>query len=183
MRNRLKSLFAIIKIAILTLVTIPAVALAEFPTQGFDNYVREKLKWENTGIADRASDIIQHGLMFTPAIIAVQQDRGLKHVGAVIAGQGVAAGITQIVKVQANRLRPDGTDRRSFFSGHTSSAFSSAAVGCVLDKNFCAPGYVLAAATGYLRIAADKHWASDVLMGAIVGTASGKFIPGIFVTF
>jgi hypothetical protein len=35
----------------------------------------------------------------------------------------------------------------------------------------------LAAATGYLRIAADSHYFSDVLVGAAVGTAVGLLVP------
>lgn len=40
-----------------------------------------------------------------------------------------------------------------------------------------AGGYAIAATTGYLRIAADKHYLSDVVAGAIVGTGVGLAIP------
>ena len=33
--------------------------------------------------------------------------------------------------------------------------------------------YALASATGYFRIAADKHYLSDVIVGAIVGSSIG----------
>jgi membrane-associated phospholipid phosphatase len=35
----------------------------------------------------------------------------------------------------------------------------------------------MAALTGYLRIAADKHYFTDVLVGAIVGSAIGVAVP------
>ena len=35
----------------------------------------------------------------------------------------------------------------------------------------------VAAATAYLRIAADRHYASDVTAGAIVGSAIGGAVP------
>jgi membrane-associated phospholipid phosphatase len=35
-------------------------------------------------------------------------------------------------------------------------------------------GYALATATGALRMANNKHWASDVAMGAAIGIASAE---------
>jgi membrane-associated phospholipid phosphatase len=40
-----------------------------------------------------------------------------------------------------------------------------------------AAGFTAAAATGWLRVAADQHWATDVLAAAAVGTAVGWAIP------
>jgi membrane-associated phospholipid phosphatase len=41
-------------------------------------------------------------------------------------------------------------------------------------------GGVVAAVTGYLRIAADKHWLSDVVVGAVVGAGVGFALPYLF---
>ena len=38
-------------------------------------------------------------------------------------------------------------------------------------------GFTAAAATGYFRMAADKHWLTDVLTGAATGTAVGLLVP------
>ncbi len=38
----------------------------------------------------------------------------------------------------------------------------------------------MAAATGYLRIAADKHYLTDVLTGALIGSAVGFLVPFAF---
>jgi membrane-associated phospholipid phosphatase len=73
----------------------------------------------------------------------------------------------------------------SFFSGHATFAFSSVvAAGTVAELRsypgralIWVVGLPLAAATGYLRIAADKHYLSDVLVGAAVGAAFGAGIP------
>jgi membrane-associated phospholipid phosphatase len=73
----------------------------------------------------------------------------------------------------------------SFFSGHTTWAFALAASsgtvasmrGYELAPVVWAVGLPLAAATGYLRIAADRHYLSDVLVGAAVGTAVGIGFP------
>jgi len=76
-------------------------------------------------------------------------------------------------------------DNVSFYSGHTSLAFSAVAAAgtlAILHRSPYAPwvwgiGLPLAALTGYLRIAADQHYLSDVLAGASVGTAIGGLVP------
>ncbi|MCW5515281.1 phosphatase PAP2 family protein [Muriicola sp. Z0-33] len=88
--------------------------------------------------------------------------------------------ITKGLKANIDKERPDSTDYRAFPSGHTSTAFASATVLYEEFKN-TAPflaysGYAFALATGYLRMAQNKHWLSDVLMGAAIGTAVTKII-------
>ena len=41
-------------------------------------------------------------------------------------------------------------------------------------------GFTLAAGVGYLRIAADQHYLTDILVGAAVGGLMGWAIPRIF---
>jgi membrane-associated phospholipid phosphatase len=41
-------------------------------------------------------------------------------------------------------------------------------------------GYALATATGALRIANNKHWATDVAMGAAIGIASAEIAHWIY---
>jgi membrane-associated phospholipid phosphatase len=38
----------------------------------------------------------------------------------------------------------------------------------------------LASAVGYLRVAGDQHWATDVLAGAAVGGLVGWAVPWVF---
>lgn len=76
----------------------------------------------------------------------------------------------------------------SYFSGHTAFTFGASTAMCVHHHRFnlwgnvspwvpCATGYALAATTGALRMAADRHYVSDVLTGAVVGTAVGVVVP------
>ena len=76
----------------------------------------------------------------------------------------------------------------SFFSGHTTMAFAMAAsAGTVASMRryrlapwIWAVGIAVATVTGYLRIAADVHYASDVLTGAVVGSLAGFAVPYLF---
>lgn len=112
----------------------------------------------------------------------------------------VGANLNQLVKFLVGRERPfvhdlasadklhtksPGDNNLSFYSGHTMLGFVSAvSAGTVASlKGYrSAPliwgtGLTLAVATGYLRIAADKHYFSDVLTGAVMGSAAGFLVP------
>jgi membrane-associated phospholipid phosphatase len=82
--------------------------------------------------------------------------------------------------------QPDPHDANlSFFSGHTTFAFALAtASGTVatLRRYRWAPwvwaqGLAIGLATGYFRIAADRHYLTDVIGGALVGSAVGFAVP------
>lgn len=62
----------------------------------------------------------------------------------------------------------------SFPSGHTTVAFAMAtALSCKIDRWWAYTGlYTIAASTGLARMYKDKHWISDVFMGAAIGTVS-----------
>jgi membrane-associated phospholipid phosphatase len=123
----------------------------------------------------------------------------------VVAEAGViAADINQLVKFLAVRERPDAharalsddtivrvhyvDDNLSFYSGHTTEAVALAVAGgtvASLRGYRWAPlvwGSALppALVTGYLRIAADRHYFTDVLAGAIGGAATGFLMPYLF---
>jgi membrane-associated phospholipid phosphatase len=38
----------------------------------------------------------------------------------------------------------------------------------------------MALATGYFRVAADRHWATDVISGWVMGTIIGAGVPWLF---
>lgn len=67
----------------------------------------------------------------------------------------------------------------SYFSGHTSIAFASAVVFAEAYKDKKAVpiiAYSIASLVGLSRIYDNKHWASDVLMGAAIGFGIGKLV-------
>jgi membrane-associated phospholipid phosphatase len=80
------------------------------------------------------------------------------------------------IKSQTKHIRPDGSTRNSFPSGHTAQAFCAAAF---LDREYGKQypwlrwlGYGMATTTGVCRILKNRHWASDVVLGAGIGYLS-----------
>jgi membrane-associated phospholipid phosphatase len=73
----------------------------------------------------------------------------------------------------------------SFFSGHSSTAASAASSLATLAylrghgyrHAVLAAGVAYALTVGMLRIAAQRHWLTDVLMGWAVGAALGALVP------
>lgn len=154
-----------------------------------------KLRWTNAARADRLSDLLAFGAV--PAFCAWALRRGDESLLAVTVRDGLAvteatvvAGlVNQVAKQAAMRERPfaDGVGARvelvdrygSFFSGHTSSvavvvaatAFRRLRQGLWSKKLWVLP--VLPLLVGYLRIAADKHYVTDVMAGLAVGLVAG----------
>lgn len=85
-------------------------------------------------------------------------------------------GITFALKYSVDKERPDGSDNQSFPSGHTSVTFQSAAfIQRRYGWRYGLPAYAAAAYTGWSRIDADKHYASDVIAGAAIGVLSSLY--------
>lgn len=88
-------------------------------------------------------------------------------------------GVVQGLKHTTNVTRPDGTNNQSFPSGHTATAFMTATM---LSKEYghispwvSVGAYSVATATGLMRMANNKHWLSDVMVGAGIGILSTEF--------
>lgn len=83
---------------------------------------------------------------------------------------------------------PENDRNLSFFSGHSSLAFSFAVSsgtvasmrGYRLAPLLWTTGLTIASFTAYSRIAADAHYFSDVATGALVGTGLGFALPYLF---
>lgn len=81
---------------------------------------------------------------------------------------------------------------RSFPSGHTAGAFAGAGLVCAshanlplyghatADRAACVAALALASSTAVLRVSADRHYASDVIVGAGIGSAVGYLLPVLF---
>ena len=84
--------------------------------------------------------------------------------------------VVNTLKQTTHVMRPDGSNDRSFPSGHTATAFMTATM---LTKEYGHKSpwigigaYTAASTTGLMRMANNKHWLSDVLTGAGIGILS-----------
>ncbi len=149
------------------------------------------------------SDLLVGSMMIVPAGLMVSDRiRGdVMTIGVMYAEVMVLANLgPQIFKVSTPRARPyvynpgvplsektTVNAKESFFSGHTSNAFASAVfVSGVYSAYYpdsrwspyvWAGSLTLAAVVGYLRFSSGKHFPTDVLTGAVWGSAVGFLVP------
>ena len=179
----------------------------------FDGPVRDAIGGKSDGVrrvAARGSDAGELGLLAYPILIDAgivtwlskgRGDVARRLVAVDVEAFAVNALLTSVVQRAVGRERPFalgcGTvghaactspdDRNtSFFSGHTSFAFTAATLLCFQhgrldlygdgDRFVCPAALAVASLTGLLRIGADRHWATDVLTGAAVGAASASVV-------
>lgn len=88
----------------------------------------------------------------------------------------VANGVTTIVlKELIGRERPNGHGTQSMPSGHTSQSFTVAAIAHELYGNTVGTvAYLMAGLVAASRINDNKHYLSDVIVGAGIGTIIGR---------
>ncbi len=176
-------------------------------TNALDAAARDALVWGHDGHARRASDVLAFGILpaalaghqLLAARGAGDGKEGLVDLLIVAEAAALAATLNQIVKLSVGRQRPfvrygnwagpsrepDPDDNLSFYSGHTTLAFALAsAAGTVSSMRgyestpwVWGVGMTAAATIGWLRIAGDKHYLTDVLVGAATGTAAGVLLP------
>ncbi len=81
------------------------------------------------------------------------------------------------IKLATQRLRPDGSDHLSFPSGHATITFATATV---IERHLgwrkALLAYGIATYVATSRLHDDKHWLSDVVFGAAVGTIAGRTV-------
>ena len=91
----------------------------------------------------------------------------------------IMATLVETMKQSINELRPDGSTNNSFPSGHTATAFTAATIlhkeyGMTQSPWYSVVGYMLATATGCMRVLNNRHWASDTFAGAGIGILSAE---------
>jgi membrane-associated phospholipid phosphatase len=172
-----------------------------------DGNLSKSAAWSNPHAADTVSNVMQFavpaGVMGFGLIQAYLLDdpaAGWSDVLLITEATSLAMLANTIVKYSVGRARPyvwqgnpglysSATDANvSFFGGHTTFVFAVVVSGSTLFFMQDMPGapYVLgfglaaAAFTGYLRMAADKHYLTDILVGAGVGSLVGWAVPYLF---
>jgi membrane-associated phospholipid phosphatase len=165
-----------------------------------DDDVREWTVDHRTGgLRDVATTWEYYGHAATPASIAVGTMIGgavirqpeVTRTGARLATSFlVGAAITRAAKRGIGRARPSAgedqysfdswSDQSAFPSGHTTNAFLlTTTLADAIDEPWIDAGlYALAIGTGASRVINDRHWLSDVVGGALLGTTIAKVVDG-----
>jgi membrane-associated phospholipid phosphatase len=174
---------------------------------GFDGAARDALRWSDTSTAESLSNALGYvvpALVLGSGLLAAGVDHRLKEfpVDLLLVAESavMAADVNQVVKFSVARERPlvhftDSIEARrsvaqadaltSFYSGHATLAFALAtAAGTIAQRRhyrlaplIWALGMTLAATTAYLRVAADRHYLTDVLVGGGIGSLVGFLNP------
>jgi membrane-associated phospholipid phosphatase len=176
---------------------------------GLDVAARGALLWDDADAARTLSDWTGFVAAPITALATCQVAAAADHhfhdapANALVAVEATALAVAldDVVKLIVGRQRPmahfrdsnqeappDAEDNLSFYSGHTNLAFVVAVAsgtiasmrGYRLAPVVWATSLPWAAVTGYLRIAADRHYLTDVLTGALVGSAVGFLVPFVF---
>jgi hypothetical protein len=184
---------------------IPAAGALVFAVDDFDEKVSNWATEHNPifgseSAARNASDSLQwilHGEALVTAIATPSGDdpthwttSKMKGIMIEAAAQGVTGGATELLKNATNRSRPNGAGRKSFPSGHSSSAFSSATLANRNLNSISLPdemrlplqagNILLATSVAWARVEGRKHYPSDVLAGAALGHFLSAFIHDAF---
>ncbi|MFB9863248.1 phosphatase PAP2 family protein [Rufibacter immobilis] len=129
------------------------------------------------------STVVDDYLFFVPIaglygfnLFSSQNKHDIKRqTGLLLVSGLVTTALTYPTKILTGVERPNGKPR-AFPSGHTSYAFTIAAI---VDKEFrgkskwiSVGSYTIASATGVMRVLNNEHWMSDVLAGAGLGLLS-----------
>ena len=146
------------------------------------------------------SDWLQYSSIVASPLLTFGTDPGNRRDGVVaglvaIEAMSLAGSTTQLLKSAVHRPRPPGYeegvsppyDYHSLPSGHATGAFAAAASATTIfalrhphsraTPWIAAAGFLVAGTTAALRVEAGRHFPSDVLAGAAIGTAAGIGVP------
>lgn len=164
------------------------VAIHVFAHQSVDVAVRDMTRnWHPAGAREVGDELFRY-LMVVPLVVDVglgitgvpsKHDLTDRFIEAGIAS-ALVGGTSLLLKGVIESPRPDASGSNSFPSGHTGLAFMGAELmrieyGWVWGLT----AYVVASSVAVLRCYHDRHWLSDVLLGAgigILGAHAGEWL-------
>ena len=182
-------------------------------SNALDAHARSFVVWDDTDQARRLSNLIGYvgsPIATTALYLVVSWDAPHRWAAfgddltAMFEAVWATQIVTQLVKITAARERPyahyrpqdpmpitSQEDNLSFISGHSSLTFSIAVGTSLIAQRrgyrlapvIWASSLAIAATTAYLRMAADRHYLTDVLAGASSGALGGALIPRLTGSF
>jgi|TARA_B110000196_G_C21121466_1_gene653435 membrane-associated phospholipid phosphatase len=113
-------------------------------------------------------------IVLTTAAISSNKNGSLRQFEYAFTALGANGATTILLKEMVRRERPNGLNHRSFPSGHVSHSFATATIFKELyGWKIGSPAYGLAIIVSMNRMQDNKHYFSDVIFGASLGTAIG----------
>ena len=151
-----------------------------FSKERIQQHVQDKMNGFSTS-ADNYLQFVPMAAMFGLKFAGVKSKSDLVNQAVIaVKSEILMTAIVNSMKYIIHDMRPDGSSDNTMPSGHTAQAFVSATL---LDMEYrdtspwiSVGGYLCATATGFFRVANNRHWASDVLIGAGIGIASVKTV-------
>ncbi len=170
-----------------------------------NRFDRMACKFWSPEIADYSDYLLMASLLSPVSLIsfhAIRQDAasvGLMYFESIL----ISGGVTQLIKAVVKRTRPFAYNntvpkavklnnrdmRESFHSGHTALAFTALVFTATVYEHYHSDSEYMpyiwsgaigtASTIGLFRILAGKHFPTDVITGALIGSAVGYLIPKI----
>lgn len=112
-------------------------------------------------------------------LCGLKGEHSMRDYTLILATSSLLMGLTvNTLKFSVRERRPDGSDFNSFPSGHTATAFMGAEL-LRHEYRDVSPwigvgGYAVATGTGFFRMYNNRHWFTDILVGAGIGMLSAK---------
>ena len=164
----------------LSLASVPYITLG-LAAHAIKRDIRKVNNDINSGFHNRADDYIQYAPMVLTYGLKATGYEGRSQWGRLMASNALSAvimaGLVNGIKYSAAEERPDGSTSNSFPSGHTATAFMAATIlhkeyGLTRSLWYSVGGYAVATGIGAFRVMNNRHWVSDVMMGAGIGILS-----------
>ena len=116
--------------------------------------------------------------MGTYAFGRIRHQPKVSHLGMdLLQAQIMTELLVQPIKFATNRARPDNSNNHSFPSGHAAVTFAAATV---IERHLgwrrSLLGYGIASYVAASRLHDNRHYLSDVIFGAAVGTMAGRAV-------
>ena len=147
-----------------------------------DKYIADGVQKTLPGFEAKFDDYLQYTPWAAHAVMGLCGVKGVsKNRWQVLTADALAAVMMATMvnglKYSINRTRPNG-DNASFPSGHTATAFTGATLLAheYANRSIWIPiaGYTVATTTGVMRVLNNRHYVSDVIVGAAIGILSAE---------
>jgi membrane-associated phospholipid phosphatase len=195
-KDQQRSIFIPLELNNSELITLAAATSLGIVAFKNDQEISDTIKRNNSNVAKSVSSVgnlygsVGFGIVAAGSYflgVHYENDK-LKSAGLFIVSAEISQVIvTEAIKNSFSRVRPSGgvgpyeffqTGNKSFWSGHTSTAFAlSTVISEMYKDDYPVVPYIaygVAALTAYARVHDNQHWASDVILGAVAGHLIAK---------